>query len=93
MDSVAIGDIVADTKKKAEKLSSTGTGMKFKYLLALFVIFLIVVSNIFTENIVGLFGRSTTKGRNLTTFGHGIQGLFLVIFYALAVYLIDSGVL
>ena len=62
-------------------------------LLALFTIFLVVSSNAFTESVVAPFGEKAMRGRALTPWGVVIQGVFLVIFFVLAMYLSDQHVL
>lgn len=64
-----------------------------KGLLALFVIFLVVVSDVFTNSVISGFGASAVRGREPTTWGIALQGIFLVIGYSLATYLIGQGVL
>ena len=62
-----------------------------KLLISLFVIFMFVVSDVFTGNVVAGFGESAVHGSSPTTWGVVLQGIFLVIFYILAVYLTEHG--
>ena len=64
----------------------------YKLMLALFFIFLIVVSDVFTNSIISQFG-SAVEGRDPTSWGVVLQGIFLVLGYILAVYLTEHGVL
>lgn len=61
-----------------------------KGLLALFAIFLVVVSDAFTDGVLSGF-RGGVRCRTPTLFGVGVQGVFLVLFYVIALNLIGSG--
>ena len=81
----------------ADKAGGPGDGKKWgfpkvKILVALFIIFILVQSELFVNNVVGSF-RGGVSGRTPTTYGVAVQGVFLVLFYILAVYLIDHGAL
>lgn len=65
----------------------------FKLLLALFVIFVVVVSDVFTNSIISGFGKKAVRCRGPTSWGVVLQGIFLVIFYILAVYLTENNIL
>lgn len=60
-----------------------------KVIIALFLLFLIVSSTVFTDNIVAGFGAKAVQGRSKTPFGHVVAGIFLVIGYILVLYLTD----
>jgi hypothetical protein len=64
-----------------------------KLIISLFVIFMFVVSDVFTNNIISKFGEDTLSGRNPTAWGVVLQGIFLIIFYILAVYLTENNIL
>jgi hypothetical protein len=83
-----------------EALSSAGgkTPPRFsvanlKLILALFVIFVFVVSDFFTNTVIAGFGEKAVRGRGPTSWGVVLQGIFLVIGYILAIYLIEHKVL
>lgn len=76
-----------DAEKPTLKVSN------IKLLIALFFIFLIVVSDIFTNNVVSLFGEKAVVGRSPTAWGTTIQGIFLVLFYIIALYLTENNIL
>ena len=61
-------------------------------LIAVFVIFVLIVSDVFTNNIVTGF-RGAVRCRTPTSYGVVVQGIFLVIFYVLALYMIESGII
>lgn len=63
-----------------------------KLLLALFIMFVIVVSDPFTNSVLAGFGGKAVRCRSPTSWGIVLQGLFLVIGYILMLYLIDRGV-
>lgn len=64
-----------------------------KLILALFLIFVVVVSDVFTNSIIAGFGEKAVRGRSPTSWGVVLQGIFLVIFYILAVYLTEHHIL
>jgi hypothetical protein len=64
-----------------------------KLIISLFLIFILVVSDVFTNSIVAGFGEKAVRGRTPTSWGIVLQGIFLVIFYILAVYLIENRIL
>ena len=64
-----------------------------KLIVSLFVIFVIVVSDVFTNNIISGFGEKAVRGRSPTSWGVVLQGIFLVIFYILAIYLTEHQII
>jgi hypothetical protein len=80
----------ARSAKSAEPRLNTAN---LKLILALFVIFVIVVSSAFTNTVISAFGEKAVRCRNPTSWGTVLQGIFLVIFYVLALYLIEHRVL
>ena len=64
-----------------------------KLALALFLAFLLVISDAFTTNVVSNFGDSAMRGRSPTSWGCTVQGICLVLLYAGAKALIDAGIL
>ena len=64
-----------------------------KLLLALFIIFVVVVSSVFTNSVIAGFGEKAVRCRTPTSWGVVLQGIFLVIFYILAVYLTEHHIL
>jgi hypothetical protein len=64
-----------------------------KILLSLFMIFVVVVSDFFTGNVIAGFGDSAVKGRYPTSWGVVLQGIFMVLFYIAAIYLIKNNIL
>jgi hypothetical protein len=65
----------------------------FKLIIALFVMFIVVVSDVFTNSVISGFGEKAVRGRAPTSWGVVLQGIFLVIFYVVAVYLTEHHVL
>lgn len=76
---------------KADR-APAGAAANLKVLLSLFLLFILVVSDIFTNTVISGFGEKAVRGRSPTSWGVVLQGIFLVLFYAVAVYLIDHGV-
>lgn len=64
-----------------------------KLLIALFVSFLVVVSDVFTGAVIAGFGSNAVHGRTPTSWGVVLQGIFLVIFYILAICLTEHQIL
>lgn len=62
-------------------------------LLYLFLLFLLVVSGPFVDSVLASFGDSAVQGRDPTNWGTIIQGIFLVVGYALIIYLGEQSVL
>ena len=103
-DSVSIEALAAPLEQRpaAEKSPSEGGRrpwpppfprlLTLKAVVALFVLFLLVVSDVFTNNVLSGF-RGAVQGRAPTGVGAVIQGVFLVGFYAVALYLLDAGIL
>jgi len=92
LDSVPIG---ADSGGSG---SAVGGGPKlrvadFQLLAILFMIFMFVSSDVFINNVISGMGKSAVRGRTPTTWGVVLQGIFLVLFYIVAIYLTTHGVL
>lgn len=87
--------------KKVDNITNDGPNLpevklkvsNIKLIISLFVIFMFVVSDVFTNNIISKFGENTISGRNPTAWGVVLQGIFLIIFYILAVYLTENNIL
>lgn len=86
-DSVSLDALVEEVQEK-----SKGHGPSVKLVVALFLIFLFVVSDVFKSNVIDSFGGAS-KNRGTTQFGTVLQGIFLVLFYIAANYLIDHNIL
>ena len=76
------------SSKKTRKIGAGG----LKVLISIFLSFLLVVSNIFTNGVLSWFGGAV-RCRNPTSYGTVLQGIFLVIFYIVATHLIETKVL
>jgi len=64
-----------------------------KLLLALFVIFVTVVSDPFINTLHSVFGEKAVKGRTPAPWGVILQGIFLVFAYTIAIYLTECDIL
>jgi hypothetical protein len=94
VDSVPLGTYEAPSKPSPGASRTPRLRVaNYKLLLALFIAFLAVVSDVFTNNVLPCFGEKAIRGRTATTWGVVIQGLFLVLFYVLAVYLTEHQIL
>ena len=68
-------------------------GVGLKLLAVLFILFLVVVSNAFTEGIIARFGPKAMSGRSPTAWGVVLQGFSLTGLFALATYLTGQHIL
>jgi hypothetical protein len=89
-DSVTLDELVRESRP-ARKKRCRGGALTLKSLVALFVVFLLAVSDVFTDNVVAGF-RGAVRGRTPTSFGVVVQGVFVVLFFVLASRLIDEGI-
>jgi hypothetical protein len=78
--------VLIDTSEKNEQPCT------IKNVLVLYAIFLFIVSDVFINSILNKF-EGGVRERNPTNLGILIQGIFLVIFYILSMYLIKYDVL
>lgn len=72
--------------------ANLGGVVNFKVLVALFLIFVFVTSGIFTNNVVSGF-PGAVRGRTPTSYGTVVQGICLVLFYVLFLYMINNDIL
>ena len=91
-DSVSLEVASGDAGSRVKNTPRFNAG-NLKLLLALFVVFVLVVSEPFTNSVLAGFGEKAVRCRSPTSWGVVLQGIFLVVFYCLALYLIDRGVL
>lgn len=85
-DSVSLDDMARESAREKKK---SGQLFGFKTLVALFLIFVLVVSDVFNTHVVSGF-RGAVNQRTPTSYGVAVQGIFLVIFFILAVHMIDG---
>jgi len=86
------GDSGGGGGKGSGPMTKIGKLVNFKILIAIFVIFALVVSDVFTNNVVSGF-RGAVQCRSPTSYGVVIQGIFLVIFYVLAIHMIQGDII
>ena len=75
--------------KPEPKLSKLAS---IKLVAVLFFLFLLVTSEVFLHSVVGNFNGAVDI-RSATSWGTVVQGVFLVIFYIISLYLIDSNII
>ena len=63
-----------------------------KLLFVLFILFIIITSDMFTNNIISWF-NGAVHCNNPTSYGTVLQGIFFVLFYIIAHHLMLTGVL
>lgn len=86
-DSVSLDSLAED--KNAPRLRVGN----IKLIMALFLIFVVVVSDVFTNSVIAGFGEKAVQCRNPTSWGTVLQGIFLVLFYIIALYLTEHKIL
>lgn len=86
-----IDSVLLEQPEKKQNVCVKSSNIKL--LISIFIIFIIVVSDMFTNNVISGFGEKAVKGRTPTSWGIVLQGIFLVIFYILAIYLIENHIL
>jgi len=74
------------------KASCTGRG-QLRDLVMIFIMFLVVVSDFFANNVLSRFGPKTMEGRGPSPWGIVLQGVCLSISYALLVYLDEQQII
>jgi hypothetical protein len=92
LEALGAGSLPASRKPKEGKGPRLGMS-SLKVLVALFFMFVVVVSDVFTNNVVSAFGEKAVRCRSPTSWGVVLQGIFLVIGYVLVLYLIERGIL
>jgi hypothetical protein len=86
-DSVSLKDAV-----KASKQAAPAGNLTWMRGILLFAIFMFVVSDIFVNNVASFIPRAV-DGREPTEVGTVVQGVCLVLFYAVAIHLLNQGIL
>ena len=67
--------------------------LSIKSIVILFILFLLLISDVFVDNIIAQFGDRALTGRTPTNYGIVLQGIFLSLFYIIAMYLIENSIL
>ena len=84
---------INNTKSNNTKSNNTKSngGNVIKLIIILFLLYIIISSNIFTRTILSIFGKRCIRNGSATCFGVVIQGILLVCFYMLFAYLVNKG--
>lgn len=64
-----------------------------KELFLLFLLFLFVVSDVFTNSVISGFGEKAVKCRSPTSWGTALQGVFLVIGFIVVIHLSENQII
>lgn len=88
MNSTPIGESKCERKSKEH----VDQYLSIKLILALFLIFLFVSSDVFIFNVLSKFD-GTVKGRDISAYGTCVQGIMVVIMFAIVDFLISGGFL
>jgi hypothetical protein len=93
LDALQATEGESPTKSEAKDRGRPRLGVSgLKIIVALFLLFVVVVSDAFTNTVISAFGQKAVRGRSPTAWGVVLQGIFLVIGYVLLLYLIDRGI-
>jgi hypothetical protein len=87
-----VNSISLDELSSPSGYKKIGNFLNIKVLVALFLIFILVVSDVFNNNFMSAFSGSMNC-RNPTSYGVILQGIFLVIFFIGATFLIQTKIL
>ena len=85
-------DIVAKKDTLWTMIFGIGSKINFKLLISIFVIFLTITSDVFTDRILSQF-MGAVEFKTSTSWGTVIQGLFLVIGYIIMDLFISQGLI
>ena len=77
----------------AAKTDAVVKKTSIRNLLILFLLFLVIVSDFFANHVISKFGQKTMRGRAPSSWGVVLQGLFLVIGYAVLSHLDEQQIL
>jgi hypothetical protein len=75
-----------------KKVNNPNQGM-IKMVIILFLLYILISSNLFTNTILKLFGNRFVHNNRPTILGTILQGIFLVIFYILFSYLTKNKII
>lgn len=98
MDSVPIAELAAlnsdRARSKVGQVAGAGTRRgQLRDLAMIFMLFLVVVSDFFANNVLSRFGTKTMEGRAPSAWGIVMQGACLAIGYAVLVHLDEQQIL
>lgn len=65
----------------------------FKSYAALLLIFILVMSDPFIDNVLPCFGANTIKNGKVSAWGIILQGILMIVFYILCLSLIEKNIL
>jgi hypothetical protein len=85
---------VADSKPLTEsftEVANLNLSLGWRSLVWIFVLFLVITSDMVTTGLLSKM-EGAMYGQRVTTKGAVVQGIMLVIAFALAIYLQDNGV-
>ena len=100
MDSVPIVELAmlnpdrGSRQSKAGQTAGAGTRRgQLRDLAMIFILFLVVVSDFFANNVLSRFGTKTMEGRSASAWGVVLQGACLAIGYAVLVHLDEQQII
>ena len=90
-DAVSLDALISDVRKKKTG-GKDGQLASVKVLIAIFLIFVVITSKVFVNNVLSGF-RGAVECRTPTSYGVVLGGIFMVIFYIIALHLIAIDVI
>lgn len=88
-----VNGVSLDKAARSSPVSGSLTKLaNLKLVAVIFMLFLLVTSDVFLHSAVSGFDGAV-EGRGVTSRGTVIQGIFLVLFYIMSLYLIDNEVI
>ena len=85
-------DIFTKKNDNLQEIQDTKS-TSFKLIIIIFLLFIFISSDIFTNTILSCFGKRMVRNRHPTACGVLVQGVILVLFYILFATLIKKGVI
>jgi len=82
-----------DSEEVSIKSGGKQVTSAYKRYFCLLIIFIIVMSNTFIDNCLSIAGESAVKGREITSWGIILQGIFMIFFYIIALHMIENNII
>jgi uncharacterized membrane protein HdeD (DUF308 family) len=70
------------------------TGSNYiKGYISLLLIFILVMSDPFIDNVLSCFGENAVKSNKVSAWGTILQGMLMIFFYIIAQYMIEQNII
>lgn len=84
--------MMSDDSVKIDTTVKCDNVISLKSIIMLYIIFITIISDVFVYSVLSKFSGAVSE-REPTTLGIFLQGMFLVIFYTLSLYLSQYDIL